>query len=139
MLGPETARELSLGVESGELSEPPPQLEAYEIVYDSPATQYQKQAKLVGVTRTVEVAAPFIQADPGLLYKFNAEKIIDDSADALGVPLDLMRSDAEYREARKGYDAAQQTQAMIAAGGGIASAAKDAAAAQPAESMGGAA
>ncbi len=126
LLGPQTQRELWIGLESGELPPPPEQLSAYEIEYESPATQYQKSAKLVGISRTIEIASPGIQADPGLLQKIRWDKVIDVSADAQGVPLELIRTEEEYAEARAAYDQAQQAQQAIAMGQGVASAAKDA-------------
>ena len=129
MLGPLTERELWIGIDSGELPPPPPQLTSYEIEYDSPATQYQKQSKLVGIGRSVEVAAPGIQIDPGLLFKYKWEEIIDESADALGVPVDLIRTDEEYAEKRAAYDQAQQAAQTMAMAQQGATAAKDAASA----------
>jgi hypothetical protein len=134
MLGPETECELSLGISTGQLPPPPPQLTSYEVEYDSPATQYQKQAKLVGISRSIEVALPGLQTDPGLMLKYKWEDIIDESADALGVPVDLIRTQEEYAEARAKYDqqqAAQAQMAMLQAGAGAAKDMAGAASAMP--------
>ena len=139
LLGPQIHRELWLGLNSGELPPPPEELTSYEVEYESPATQYQKAATLVAIQRTVEVAAPGLQADPGLMQKFKWDKIIDEAASAQGVPLELIRTEEEYAEARAAYDQAQAAQQAIAMGQGVAAGVKDMAAAAPMMQQAGAA
>lgn len=137
LLGPLIERELDIAIRSGDIPPPPPQLLAYEIEYESPGTQMQKADELVGISRAVEISMPFIQADPGLMMKFNGEEVIERAVMALGIPRKVIRDDKEYAAARAQYDKAQQAQQMVALGQGAGAAAKDfasAAATAPGES-----
>lgn len=129
LLGPLIAREIDAGLRSGELPPPPPQLEAYEIEYESPGTQMQKADELVGIARAIELAMPFIQADPGLMMKFDGEEVIERAVVALGIPRKVIRDDKAYAAARQQYDQMQAAQQAIAMGQGAGAAAKDFAAA----------
>ena len=130
MLGPMIDRELWIAIDQGLLPPPPPQLLAYEIEYDSPATQMQKAQELVGLQRTVEIAAPFLTVDPGLFMKFKPEIIIQRAAEAQGVPLEMLRTDDEYAEARAQHDQAQAAARAVELAGGVGKAARDFAGAQ---------
>jgi hypothetical protein len=132
LLGPLIEREVDALLRSGELPPPPPQLESYEIEYESPGTQMQKADEMVSIARAYEIAAPFIAADPGLMQKFNGEEIIDRAVIALGVPRKVVRDDKEYAAARQKYDAMLAAQQAIALGQGVGAAAKDFAAADAA-------
>jgi hypothetical protein len=125
LLGPLIEREVDALLRSGEIPMPPPHLEAYEIEYESPGTQMQKVDELVGISRAVELAMPFINADPGLMMKFNGEEVIERAVIALGIPRKVIRDDKAYAVARQQYDAMQAAQSAVALGQGAGAAVKD--------------
>jgi hypothetical protein len=129
MLGPQIHRELGIALRQNQIEPPPPVLDSYEVEYESPATQFQRSGEVVGISRTFEVATPFITLDPGLALKFNAEKVVEIAARAQGVPPDVIRTSEEYARMRAVWDRIQALQQATALGQGIARAGKDAAAA----------
>lgn len=139
ILAPQVAREFAILVRQGAIPPPPDALQEfdeYEIEYESPATQYQRGGEIVGIQRTVELAAPFLSVDPGLFLKFRPERIIQRAAEAQGAPLEVLRTDEEYQEARAEYDRAQQMRQAVEMGGGMATMAKDASAATGGQPIG---
>jgi len=118
MLRPIIHRELGLSLRMGLL---PPMPEAlrevradYRIDYTGPATRAQRIEELVGITRTIEIAAPWIQSDPGFLEVIDGEKVIRLAAEVTGVPSSVVRSEEELAEVRKAQAAAAQQQQQLA-------------------------
>ena len=104
----------------------------YEIEYEGQASRLQRAEELVGVQRTLEIAAPFIQIDPGVIQVLKADEVIRLSAEINGVPNKVLRSPEEM-EAIQAAQAEQEQQArMLEAVGQAAAAGKDAATAQAA-------
>lgn len=134
MLGPQIEREIAILQRQGRLSPLPPALvEAqgeYEIEYESPATRMQRVEELVGIQRTIEIMAPFVQVDPAALEIFKPDEVARLAADIQGVPSSVLNSPAELEEIRAARaEAANQQQATQAVPAGAA-ALKDVAAAQ---------
>lgn len=134
-LGPMIERELALMAEQDLFpSEVPPELlEAqgeYEIVYDSPMSRMQRAEELVGVQRTMEVLAPFMQIDPSILEIFDRDKLAALAAEVSGVPPTVLRSEEELAEMREQAAQAQAIQEMVQGAPQVAGALKDAAQAQ---------
>lgn len=129
LLGPLIERELDVAIRAGEIPPPPPQLSSYDIEYESPGTQMQKADEMVSVARLIEIATPFLAADPGLMRKFDGEEVIDRGVIALGVPRKIVRDKKAYAAARQQYDQMMAAQQAIALGQGAGAAAKDFAAA----------
>lgn len=134
MLGPQIERELALLNRQGRLRPlPPALLEAqgeYDIEYESPATRMQRVEELVGVQRTIEIMAPFVQVDPGALEIFKADEVARLAADIQGVPASVLNTPeelAEIRQARQEAVEQQEQQAALQPG---AAALKDASEAQ---------
>lgn len=129
-LGPLIEREVGLLARMGVLPPPPDVLlEAegeYKIEYVSPATRMQRLEEILGVTRSIEVMAPFIQLDPSLLEVMNAEEVFRLAAEVTGVPSKLVRTPEELARVRQARQAAADEQRMIEALPQIAKAAKDA-------------
>jgi hypothetical protein len=132
-IGPGIERELGLAFRLGRLPPMPPVLiEAqgdYRIEYTSPATRAQRAEEVVGVTRTLEVAAPFINLNPSLIEVFDAEEVMRATAELTGVPAKLLRTKEALAKIREAQAEAAQQQDMMEAAPNMARAAKDATAA----------
>ena len=136
MLGPQIHREFHILGRQGYLP-PLPQLlvEAegdYEISYESPATRFQRSEELVGIQRTLEMAAPFAQMDPSVLGIFKADEVIRLAAEINGAPADILRTPEEMDEIHQAQQQQAQQQQMLEAMTQVAPAAKDLAQAQSA-------
>ena len=119
MLGPQIERELALLNRQGRLRPlPPALLEAqgeYDIEYESPATRMQRVEELVGVQRTIEIMAPFVQVDPGALEIFKADEVARLAADIQGVPAKVLNTPEELAEIRQARQEAVEQQEQQAA------------------------
>ena len=105
MLGPQIEREIAILQRQGRLP-PLPQvlLEAegeYDIDYESPATRMQRVEELVGIQRTIEIMAPFVQIDPAALEIFKPDEVARLAADIQGVPQIVLNSPEELEEIRE--------------------------------------
>jgi len=136
MLGPQIHREFNILGRQGYLPALPPILaEAegeYEIVYESPANRFQRSEELVGIQRTMEMAVPFIEADPNILSIFKPEEIIRLAADINGAPASILRTPDEMEEIQAAQQEQQQQEQMLAGITQAAPAMKDMAQAQAA-------
>jgi hypothetical protein len=129
MLGPQIHREFSILQRQGVLP-PIPQvlLEAggeYEIGYESPSMRMQRTEELVGIQRTMEMVAPFAEADPSIMSIFNTEEIIRLSADINGAPASILKTPEEMEQVRQQQQQQAQQQQMMAAMSQAAPAMKD--------------
>jgi hypothetical protein len=116
-LGPMIERELDVLMRNGDLPEMPPELlEAegeYDVVYDNPMTRMMQAEEVVGLQRTIETIAPFVQVNPDLMAKFDAEQIAEDTAYINGVPSKWVRGEEEMEALQQQQaQADQQAQAV---------------------------
>ena len=119
LLGPTIHREIGLAIRMGLVPPAPPELvEArgdYRIEYTSPATRAQRSGELVGITRTIEIAAPWINSDPRYLEVLDGEQVIRLSAEVNGVPAKVVRTPEQFAKIMEAQDeAARQEQQMAA-------------------------
>lgn len=118
MLGPIIHRELGLALRMGLLPPMPRALAEvradYRIDYTGPATRSQRIEELVGITRTIEIAAPWIQSDPSYLEVLDGEKVMRLAAEVTGVPSAVVRSEEELAAVRRAQAAASQEQQALA-------------------------
>jgi hypothetical protein len=80
----------------------------------------------------MEMAVPFIEADPNILSIFKPEEIIRLAADINGAPVSILRTPDEMEEIRASQQEQQQQQQMLAGMTQAAPAMKDMAQAQAA-------
>ena len=121
LLDPLIDRTFAIAWRAGILPPPPPDVEQEEIRVEYISVLAQAQ-KMVGTT-TLEQFAGFIgniaQAKPEVLDKLDADQLIDEYADALGVPSTITLPDdqvALLRQSRAQQQAMQQQMAMAAQG-----------------------
>jgi hypothetical protein len=118
-LGPLIQRELSILLRQGKLP-PMPEVLAeaegdYRIEYESEATHQARSGEVVAITRTLEVMAPMIEANPGLLRVMKDEDAFRRVADISGVAPDLVNTEEEMEEIHEAQaEAAEQQQAAEA-------------------------
>lgn len=133
MLGPMIERELNSAIRQGLLPPlPGVLLEAqgeYEIVYESPATRFQRSEELVGIQRTIEIMLPFAQFDPGIMRIFKPEEIAQVAAEVNGAPSKTLRTVEEYLALRAKEERQAEVLQLLEAAQMGAGAAKDASAA----------
>lgn len=102
LLGPMTEREISILQRQGKLGDLPPELiEAkgdYTIEYESDATRLMKSNEIAALGRTLEVMAPFIQANPSLLELWNPETLGRSTYETAGGSSKNLRSPQEFAE-----------------------------------------
>lgn len=132
-LGPQIEREVNIVMRQNprlEQEMPEALVEAegeYEIEYEGQAARLQRSEELVGIQRTMEIAMPFIELDPGVLQVLKADEVIRLSAEINGVPTKVLRTPEEF-EALQAQQAQQAAQAqMLEMAGQAAAAGKDAA------------
>lgn len=102
----------------------------FDIEYDSPLTRAMRAEEGIGILRTLEQATNMAQFDPTVAKKVNTARSLERLAEINGAPPDILFSDEEM-SAR--VEAEQQQMAMaqgLHAAPGLATAAKDLAAAQ---------
>jgi hypothetical protein len=103
-LGPMIERELDVLMRNGDLPEMPPELvEAegeYEIGYDNPMTRMMQAEEVVGLQRTIEAIAPFVQVNPDLMAKFDAEQIAEDTEQQMAMVPDAASAMKDLAQAQ---------------------------------------
>lgn len=136
MLGPLILAELDILARARQLPPMPDELvhetSHYELEYTSPLTRAQQADEGVGILRTLEQAGALVQSDPSaaLIFQGKGAEIIRTLADINGMPAKLLNSPDEVEALKAQAAQASQLQAMLAAAGPAASAAKDMAQAQ---------
>jgi len=68
----------------------------------------------VGIQRTIEIMAPFVQINPGALEIFKPDEVARLAADIQGVPSSVLNSPEELEEIRAAAAQAQQAQQQAA-------------------------
>jgi Bacteriophage head to tail connecting protein len=101
-----------------------------DIEYDSPLTRAMRAEEGIGILRTLETATQLAGIDPTVTKKINVARALDRLAEINGAPPDILFSDEEMSAK---VEAEQQQMALaqgLQAAPGLATAAKDLAAAQ---------
>lgn len=103
---------------TGRLPPPPPEIQGMplKVVFVSILAQAQKMLGIGAVERFIGfIGGSLAQIKPEALDKINADQVVDDYADMLGVPPEMVHSDDEVTEIRQARAAqqAQQQQMMM--------------------------
>lgn len=133
-LGPMIERELDILGRAGKLPPMPGLLQEaegeYEVQYESPLTRAQRSEEVVGISRTLEIAAPFAQIDPSVMQVFNGPEVVRLAAEVNGVPQKVLRSQDEVEEILQAQNEADEEAEAIQQAQPAATALKDVAQAQ---------
>lgn len=120
-LGTLIERELDLLGEQGMLPPMPPELaEAageYKVEYEGPLARMQKAEEVSGLTRTISIVLPFVEAtqDPTPLMRINMDAAIPDIAWANSVPSRWLNDDETVAAIKQKRDQQAEMQQAVAA------------------------
>src|SRR3546814_8172326 len=113
-IGQVVERSFNLLLRAGALPEPPAALRGQEVVFDyaSPVEQARKQIEAAGAARSMELLAPFVQADPGILDNFDGDAIARDTPEIFGMPQRWLRPNETVASLREGQQQTEQAAAL---------------------------
>lgn len=113
-LGPMVDRVFAILQRAGAFPPPPPELDNQElkVEYVSPVAKAQRLSEARGVTQTLEVMAPIIQADPTVLDNVENDLTFRHVAELFDWPMDTLRAADRVIEIRKGRAEAAQQEAQ---------------------------
>ena len=113
-IGQVVERAFNILLRSRAFPEPPEALQGREVVFDyaSPVEQARRQIEAAGAARSVELLAPFVQADPSILDNFDGDAIARDTPEIFGMPQRWLRPKEEVEGLREGRQQAQQAAAL---------------------------
>lgn len=113
-IGQVVERSFNILLRAGAFPAPPESLQGREVVFDyaSPVEQARKQIEAAGAARSVELLAPFVQADPSILDNFDGDAIARDTPDIFGMPQRWLRPKETVETMREGRQQAQQAEAL---------------------------
>lgn len=98
-----------------------------DVAYEGPLAKSQRLSEVEGLERLQQFLAGAAQLDPSIIDNVDFDEALRISADVLGVPSKILRSQADVDAIRKQKQAAQQQQQQIADTGNLAAAAGKAA------------
>lgn len=135
-LGTQIEREMDIFSRKGLLDPlPSAMLQAqgeYSIHYDSPLTRAQSAEEVTGIVRTFQTIAPLGQIMPSIYDNFDGDEIVRIASRVNGAPIKTIMPKEVVEKIRQARNDAQQQQAQIQQGAGVAGALKDVAQAQQA-------
>lgn len=113
-VGQVVERGFNILLRAGAFPEPPDVLRGQEVVFDyaSPVEQARKQIEAAGAARSVELLAPFVQADPAILDNFDGDAIARDTPEIFGLPQRWLRPKEAVDSRREERREAQQAAAL---------------------------
>lgn len=118
-----------IGERQGQFPDAPKELQGMnlKVEYVSVMAQAQKMVGLAGLERFAGFAANIIKlsGDPTMVDKVNFDELIEEHADATGVPPKIIRTDDQVAEIKKARQKQQQTAQAIEGVTQVAGAAKD--------------
>jgi hypothetical protein len=81
---------------------PPDVLQGREVrfEYANPVQKVRQQIETLGAVRTVEMIAPFVQANPEIMDNFDADAIARDAGEFNGMPQRWIRKRGDVEELR---------------------------------------
>ena len=114
LLDPLTDIVFDIHMRQGLIPPPPPELQGMDlkVEYVSVMAQAQKMLGIAGVDRFTGFVGQLAAADPSVLDKIKADKVVDVYADMTSVPPNIVRSDDEVKLIRDQRAKAQQAQAQ---------------------------
>ena len=129
LLGPVIGRTLRLAIEKGALEEPPEEIRGgnIKIEYVSPLAISQKSSRLQAFQIWINAMLPLFQFDQSMVASINTENVPAFLAEALNVPLELVRDSDGVASKKQEMEQLAQLQAAAEVGGTLAETAKTAA------------
>jgi hypothetical protein len=96
-IGQVVERSFKILLRAGALPAPPEVLRGREVGFDyaSPVEQARRQIEAAGAARSVELLAPFVEADPAIMDNFDGDAIARDTPEIFGLPQRWLRAQEE--------------------------------------------
>jgi hypothetical protein len=112
-MAPMVERAFGILLRQGKFPEPPEELQGQEIRFEfaSPVEKVRRQIDTMNAVRTIEMIAPFVQADPAIMDNFNGDEIARDAAEFNSMPQSWLNP--------KDQVAAKREQAAAGQAGGV--------------------
>lgn len=126
LLDPAVDRFFGIALRQGRLPPPPEELQGRELKteYISIMAQAQKLLAVTGLERIATFVGNLSSLRPEVLDKLDLDKLVNELADALGVPPGIIRADEAVEALRQARAQQQQQAQQVAAAGEAAKAAK---------------
>jgi hypothetical protein len=101
-IGQVVERSFKILLRAGALPPPPEVLRGREVGFDyaSPVEQARRQIEAAGAARSVELLAPFVEADPAIMDNFDGDAIARDTPEIFGLPQRWLRAREEVESRR---------------------------------------
>ena len=118
ILGPVIERVYELLDDAGFLPPPPQGLSewaALNVSYQSPMAQMLEQSGAVAAGQFMEQVLPLMQVAPEVMDKIDADQLVDELSQRMGVPASIVRPDEEVALMRRQRAEAQARQQALAA------------------------
>lgn len=118
LLDPLIDRTFDILMEAGVLPAPPPELEGVElrVEYVSILAQAQRMVAVAGIDRLAGFAGNLVEVWPDMRHKINAQQMVDEYAEALGVNPRIVRGDDEVEAMVQRENEAQRAQQAMEQG-----------------------
>ncbi|MDH5556770.1 MAG: portal protein [Alphaproteobacteria bacterium] len=87
-MAPMVERAFGILLRQGKFPPPPESLQGQEVRFEfaSPVEKVRRQIDTMNAVRTIEMIAPFVQADPAIMDNFNGDEIARDAAEFNSMP-----------------------------------------------------
>ncbi len=102
--GPVAERVFAILLRLGRFPVPPPILQGREVrfEYANPVQKVRQQIETLGAVRTIEMIAPFVEANPEIMDNFDADAIARDAGAFNGMPQRWLRNQGDVAALRAG-------------------------------------
>ena len=102
-MAPMVERAFGILLRQGKFPPPPEELQGQEISFEfaSPVEKVRRQLDTMNAVRTIEMIAPFVQADPAIMDNFNGDEIARDAAEFNSMPASWLKPKAEVAKLRE--------------------------------------
>lgn len=102
-MAPMVERAFGILLRQGKFPPPPEELQGQEISFEfaSPVEKVRRQLDTMNAVRTIEMIAPFVQADPAIMDNFNGDEIARDAAEFNSMPASWLNPKAEVARMRE--------------------------------------
>lgn len=115
-MAPMVERAFGILLRQGKFPDPPDELLDQEVRFEfaSPVEKVRRQIDTMNAVRTIEMIAPFVQADPAIMDNFNGDEIARDASEFNSMPQRWLRprEDVEEQRALKAEMAEKEIQAQ---------------------------
>ena len=108
-MAPMVERAFGILLRQGKFPPPPEEIQGQEIRFEfaSPVEKVRRQIDTMNAVRTIEMIAPFVQADPAIMDNFNGDEIARDAAQFNSMPQSWLNPKDQVKAKREQQAAGQ--------------------------------